>query len=243
MPSRKNIALAILLLIAGIALYWAKNTKFPVEEYNPVINPADFSDKVTNQFFTLPRGRVLTYEAQTEEGLEKVEIRILYDTKLDTKIVMGVKTLTYWDRVWLNGELIEDTRDYLAQDKAGNVWYFGEEVFNYEHGRLKDKAGSWIAGENGALPGIWIKSDNQVGDSYRQEYLKGEAEDMRDVVAVNQTVTTKLGTFEGCVKMYDWTPLDKDSKEHKYYCPPVGAMVLEEHLVHGDRMELVSAKP
>ena len=206
--------------------------------YNPKINPSDFTTDITNKYFTLPVGKKMVYEAETEDGLEKIQIEILDETKT----VMGVETLVYWDRVWLNGELIEDTRDYLAQDREGNVWYFGEDVDNYENGKLKDHAGSWIAGVDGAMPGIWIKGNHKVGDSYRQEYYKGEAEDMRDVVAVGETVTTKLGTYTDCIKMYDWTPLDPESKEHKYYCPEVGGMVLEEHLVHGERLELVSAE-
>ncbi len=83
-----------------------------------------------------------------------------------------------------------------------------------------------------------MKQEQKVGDSYRQEYFKGEAEDMRDVVAVNQTVTTKVATYTDCVKVYDWTPLDQKSREHKYYCPSVGSLVLNEHLETGKRSEL-----
>jgi hypothetical protein len=155
---------------------------------------------------------------------------------------MGVTTLVYHDRAWLNDMLIEDTKDYLAQDGQGNVWYFGEDVDNYEDGRLKDHAGAWLAGVDGAQPGIWIKASPQVGDSYRQEYYKGEAEDMVNVVSTGETVATSLGTFTGCVKTYDWTPLEPAAKEHKYYCPQVGGAVLIEDLTEGTRTELVETK-
>ena len=62
---------------------------------------------------------------------------------------------------------------------------------------------------------------------------------MRDTVSVGVTVTTGLATYTDCVKVYDWTPLDKKSREHKYYCPAVGTLVLNEHLETGKRMELV----
>lgn len=224
--------LGILAIVVVGALLWSI-TKTGVN-YNPPINPTEFSTKITNKYFSLPIGKKMIYEAETPEGREKVEIQILDETKN----IMGVTTLVYWDRVWFNNELVEDTRDFLAQDKAGNVWYFGEEVNNYKDGKLLDHAGSWIAGEKGAKAGIWIKAEHKVGDSYRQEYYKGEAEDMRDVVAINQTVDNKVATYNNCVKMYDWTPLDPESKEYKYYCPSVGAMVLEEHLVRGEKMEL-----
>ncbi|HEV8573623.1 MAG TPA: hypothetical protein VGR43_02840 [Dehalococcoidia bacterium] len=207
----------------------------PTGDYNPEINPSDFSTTITNQYFSLPVGKKMVYEAETEDGLERVEIEI----ESETFNILDVETLIYRDRVYVEGVLVEDTRDYLAQDKEGNVWYFGEEVDNYENGVLKDHSGSFIAGEDGAKPGIWMKAEQIIGDSYRQEYYPGEAEDIRDVVAVDQTVTTELATYSGCVKTYDWTPLDPESREHKYHCPEVGALVLNEDLVSGERAELI----
>ena len=206
-------------------------------EYNPQINPADFSSNITNPYFSLPTGQKLTYEAKTDEGIEKVVVEI----SGETKVIAGVTTLVYLDTVTVDGQTVEVTRDYLAQHKNGDVWYFGEDVDNYENGKLVDHAGSFIHGTDGAKAGIWIKADNKAGDSYRQEYYKGEAEDMRDVVAVNQTVKTSKETYTGCVKFYDWTPLDKQSKEHKYHCPGIAAMVLSEHLVKAEKAELVSS--
>ncbi|MEO6457228.1 MAG: hypothetical protein ABIO92_02990 [Chloroflexia bacterium] len=206
-------------------------------EYNPTINPADFTTKITNKYFSLPVGKEMTYQAETEDGPEKIVIRILPETRT----IMGVTTVVYLDTVYLNGQLHEITKDYLAQHKTtGDVWYFGEEVDNYENGKLKDHAGSFIHGNDGARAGIWMKAEQKIGDSYRQEYYKSEAEDMRDVISLNETVTTKLATYTGCVKVYDWTPLDPKSKEHKYYCPEVGALVLIEHLVTGKNAELTN---
>lgn len=232
----------VVVLIA--AAVWAKamffdkpestNTDLTNTAYRPQIVPAEFTTNITNPFFSLPVGKVMTYTAEAAEGTEKIEIEILPETKT----IMGVTTLVYRDRVWVDDVLVEDTKDYLAQDKSGNVWYFGEDVNNYENGVLVDHAGRWIAGEDGAQPGIWIKARHQVGDSYRQEYYRGEAEDIRDVVAIDQTVTIDRGTYTGCVKMYDWTPLDPDSREHKYYCPEVGALVFNENITNGKKAEL-----
>lgn len=159
-------------------------------------------------------------------------------------MVEGVKTLVYTDTVYLDGQTQEITRDYLAQNiKTGDVWYFGEEVDNYENGKIKDHAGTFIHGKDGAKAGIWMKAEQRVGDSYRQEYYKGEAEDMRDTVEVGITVKTKFGSFTDCVRVYDWTPLDPKSREHKYYCPSVGALVLNEHLETGKRSELTKVTP
>lgn len=206
-------------------------------EYNPQINPADFSTKITNKYFSLPVGKKMVFEATTDKGqLEKVSIEI----SKETKVIEGVETIVYVDTVTNDGEIVEITRDYLAQHKNGDVWYFGEEVDNYENGKLKDHHGTFIHGKDGAKAGIWMKAEQKVGDSYKQEYYKGEAEDMRDTVEVGITVTTKLATYKDCVKVYDWTPLDAKSREHKYYCAETGTLVLNEHLETGKRSELTS---
>ncbi len=241
------IALIVLvILIIGIFTYnqpvskndsigQTSNQNQNLEVYNPSISPLDFSTTITNKYFSLPVGKKLVFEADTKDGLEKIEIEMTGETK----VIEGVTTLVYLDTVYLNGQLHEITKDYLAQHKNGDVWYFGEDVDNYENGKIKDHAGTFIHGQNGAKAGIWMKAEQKVGDSYRQEYYKGEAEDMRDTVAVGLTVTTKLVTYKDCVKVYDWTPLDKKSREHKYYCPSVGALVLNENLETGKRAELI----
>jgi hypothetical protein len=205
------------------------------KEYNPQINPKDFSTNITNKYFTLPVGKKMTYEAITQEGArEKIEIEILNETKN----IEGVETVVYLDRSYEDGELVEETRDYLAQHTNGDVWYFGEDVDNYENGKLKDHAGSFIHGKDGAKAGIWMKANQKVGDSYRQEYYPGEAEDMRDTLATGVTVTTKMGRYTHCIKVYDWTPLEKTAREHKYYCPQVSSLVLVKDLGTGKRTEL-----
>ena len=236
------LALFVVILSSGIYLSQKRQVLHQSEqpaEYNPTINPSQFSTKITNPFFTLPVGRKFSYQSETPEGLERIELEIM---KSD-KVIMGVATVLYRDKVWVGDELIEDTHDYLAQDAVGNVWYFGEEVNNFKAGQLVDHKGSWIAGEDGALPGIWIKATPVVGDSYKQEYYKGKAEDMTDVVAINQTVITQLATYTDCVKMYDWSPLEPTAKENKYYCPQPSALVVSEHVGKGDRTELVKATP
>lgn len=225
-------AFATVLLCASSA---AATLASAEEPYNPTVNPADFTTNINNPYFSLPVGKRMVYEAKTEDGLERIQIEITGEKRT----IMGVETLVYWDRVWVGDELREETKDYLAQDKAGNVWYFGEVVDNYENGKLTDHDGSWIAGDKGALPGIWMKAGHTVGDEYRQEYYKGEAEDMGKIVGTGETVKIAAGTFTNCIRIFDWTPLDKESKEHKTYCPDAGGLVLSEHLVKGDRAELV----
>ena len=138
-------------------------------------------------------------------------------------------------------EMVEDTFDWFAQDKDGNVWYFGEDVSNYEDGELADKDGSWEAGVDGALPGIVMYADpaTHIGETYRQEYYQGEAEDMAQVVSLGESVSTASGDYENCLMTKEWTPLEPGFSEHKYYAPGIG-MVLEAIVEGGEgEMELV----
>ncbi|MBI3443353.1 hypothetical protein HY008_01655 [Candidatus Woesebacteria bacterium] len=237
----------IFVAVFSIALQLKKNYNPKVEAatYNPQINPSDFTTIGTNKYFTLTSGKKMIYESETADGLERGEVLITSRTKN----VMGVTTLVIRDKVWLNGVIIEDTRDYLAQNKkTGDVWYFGEKVDNYENGVLVSHEGSWLAGIDGALPGIWVKANPTVGETYRQEYYKRVAEDMAKVISINETVKISYGTFENCLKTYDFTRLDPHSKENKYYCPTpkngpeAGTTVFIKDLVSGDTEELIDVK-
>jgi hypothetical protein len=209
------------------------------ELYNPRIDPKDFSVKIDNPYFSLAPGKHMVFEGKSEDGMERDEISITGETRT----IMGVETLLYFDQVWVDGVVKEVTRDYLAQDKAGNVWYFGEDVDNYENGKFKDHHGGWIAGKKGAKPGIWMKAAPVSGDSYRQEFSRGEAEDHARVIATDATVKVKAGTFEKCVSTFEWTPLEPDAKELKYFCPGAGGQVLTEDLETGARSQLVKVDP
>lgn len=207
------------------------------QEYQPTINPKDFSSHIEgNPYFNLPVGTVVTFEEQTEDGMETVRIEILDETVK----VNGIETRVYWDRVYVDGELVEDTRDYIAQHKNGDVWYFGEDVNNYEDGKLTDHHGTWLYGEHNAQPGIWIKANPRVDEVYRQEYLAGEAEDMVEVISLDATVSANGKTYTGCLQTFDYTPLDEEAQEHKFYCKDTGTLVSTKHLVENEQAFLVS---
>ena len=242
----KKILIPLLILaigaIAGGSL-WFKNQGASNEldyaktknlQYSPVIKPSDFVGKVDNKYFALLPGSAFTYENKTGDGLE----RIIVEVSDETKTVMGVNTVVVRDRVWRNDQLVEDTRDWYAQDNKGNVWYFGEEVDNYSAGKLVNHSGAWEAGLNGGLPGIIMPADPKVGFSYRQEYLKGEAEDMGEIVGLKEKVNLAYGSFEDCLKIRDWSLIEKTANEYKYYCPEIGFVVLEESA--SERVELVA---
>lgn len=205
------------------------------KEYNPIINPSDFTSKVTNKYFTLTPGTKMVYEGETEEGTERIEFYVLDETR----IVEGVENIIVWDRVWLDGELIEETFDWYAQDKEGNVWYFGEDSKEMENGKVVSTEGSWESGVDGARPGIIMKANPAIGDLYRQEYYEGEAEDMAEVIAFGERVTVPFGSFSDCLKTYEWSPLEPDAKENKYYSQETGGVILEVSFDGKEKIELI----
>ena len=143
------------------------------DEYTVNIDPADFVDVIDNPYLPFLVGSKHVYEGTTQEGLERIELEVLPEKRE----IMGIQTTIVRDRVTINGELFEDTFDWFAQDKDGNVWVFGEEVTFYENGQVLSTEGSWEAGVDGALPGIAMYADPaaHVGETYRIEYYPGEA--------------------------------------------------------------------
>ncbi|HEX7337616.1 MAG TPA: hypothetical protein VF252_10450 [Gemmatimonadales bacterium] len=202
--------------------------------YNPDI-PAAWATAVTNPYFPLPPGTVWRYRSDTPDGLETTITEVLSTTRTINRVV----ATAVHDQVLLDGALIEDTEDWYAQDPEGNVWYLGENTREYEDGQVVSTAGSWEWGVNGALPGIimWADPAAHVGEEYRQEFARGEAEDFGKVVALDQSVTVPHGGFTGCLKTEDWNGLEPAVREYKYYCPVVGT-VLESNLQGEDRVEL-----
>lgn len=205
-------------------------------DYMTHVYPENFVGTINNQFLVLTPGSTFSYKSETEEGTERVEVEVLSETR----VVMGITCVIVRDRAFLENELIEDTHDWFAQDKDGNVWYFGEYVDNYEDGVIANHYGSWEAGVDGAQPGIIMFGNPVIGLHYRQELYSGEAEDEGEVVGNNESVTVAAGTFDGCLKIRETNPLDPESLEYKYYASGVGLVNVEKIQDPVETEELVS---
>jgi hypothetical protein len=199
-------------------------------------DPCDFgNESIDNSYFTLTPGTTFTYESETEDGIEEI-IVVVTD---ETKEILGVTATVVRDTVTLDGELIEDTFDWFAQDKEGNVWYLGEDTKEYENGEVVSTEGSWEAGVDGAEAGIVMLADPQVGDTYRQEWYPGHAEDAAEVVSLSEEVTVPYGTFTNCLQTREFSTLEPELNEYKYYCTAVGAVTLEVAIDNGETVELI----
>ena len=231
--------------------------------YDPDYAPEDFVDPAAigdtvepNPYFPLIPGSRWVYEGEDE----LIVVEVLDETKLIDGVLCAVVRDTVSEisegedeedgenRLQdegddeLAGELVEDTHDWYAQDTEGNVWYFGEIAVNYEDGEISDLDGSWKAGEDGARAGILVPIMPQLDQVYRQEFLLGEAEDVAQVVSLD--AMPELGDdnpadcSNGCLQTAEWTPIEPDALEYKYYQPGVG-LVQEADPESGETVELV----
>jgi hypothetical protein len=203
--------------------------------YQPAIDPADFVEVIDNPYWPLTPGTKYEFEGAGEQT--KVEVTS------ERRTVMGVPTVIVHDQVFADGKLAEDTSDWYAQDRAGNVWYFGEATLSYEDDPAGDPAGSWEAGVDGAQPGIVMLAEPLGGDVYRQEFYAGQAEDLALVRHANGKITVPAGSYENVLVTEEWTPLEPDVIELKYYAKGVG--VVEEQQIFGgkDVVKLVKVTP
>jgi hypothetical protein len=204
------------------------------QPYDPVVDPANFTDKIDNPYFPLIPGTVFVYEGTTGGESVHNEFFVTHNTVQ----ILGVTAVEVHDTVMTNGELTEDTLDWFAQDKDGNVWYFGENTMELINGRPSTLEGTFTAGVDGAKPGIIMEAHPARGDFYRQEFALGNAEDFAEVQSLITTVTVPAGTFTHCLKTKETTPLEPDLKEAKWYAPGVGN-VLTKDLTNGEQIKLI----
>jgi hypothetical protein len=194
----------------------------------------DFSANVDNRWFPLKPGTTLVYRGSKDEG-NAVEYLTVSD---ETQKVGGVPCRAVLDRLYLDGKLAETTRDYYSQDNKGNVWYFGEDTAELEaDGTMVSTEGTWHTAEAGAQPGIFMPASPRVGESHRQEYYRGHAEDFFQVLDLTASVSVPYKLFSGTLQTKEWTPLEPDVRDNKYYVQGIGEV--KETTVKGPREELV----
>lgn len=198
------------------------------------INPADFTTNIDNPYLPLKPGTTFVYE--TPDGSEVVRFAVTDQTK----VVDGVTCRVVLDQSYVDGVLHERTFDYFAQDVNGNVLYFGEDVQNFINGKVANSNGSWLAGVNGAEPGIAMQAAPFVGQTYAQENAPGIAQDRADVVSITASGEVPYGSVASNVlQTHEFTPLELSLQEYKTYAPGIGKL-LDISLTTGDSERLVS---
>jgi hypothetical protein len=188
------------------------------------LESADFTTEIDNPYWPMEPGTRWTYREIDEEGREvDVVVIVTSETK---KLANGVTARVVRDTVSQDGQLIEDTFDWYAQDNDGNVWYLGEDTAEFENGEISSRDGSWEAGVDGALPGVIIPAEPEPGLKYRQEYYEGEAEDNGEVLSTEEMAEVPFGQFDEMLLTKDTIALEPDVLEYKLYAKGVGPVLV-----------------
>lgn len=201
------------------------------------LDPADFVPGVDNPFWPLVPGTTWVYETETEDGTERIEVVVLDETRT----VAGIECVVVHDFVALASDLIEDTHDWYAQDKDGNVWYMGEDSKEFEGGQVTSTAGSWEAGVDGALPSIKVWAQPRIGGKpYYQEKYAGEAEDLARDLALDGRASVPVGDYADLLVVEEWNKLAPAAVELKYDAAGIGVVLEETTRGGGEIVQLVA---
>ncbi len=235
-----GLVLALGALPGGIAFAGTCPVPLP-QGSDPVdLQPADFVGEIDNPFWPMAPGTVWVYRESDPKG-NASKVKVTVTTR--TRDITGIQATVVHDQVTEDGELIENTFDWYAQDTCGNVWYMGENTKEYENGEVVSTAGSWEHGVDGALAGVVMPADPQVGLTYRQEYYAGEAEDAGEIFSLDEQVEVPFGHFAPVLMTKDFTPLHPDILEYKFYAQGVGPVMALGISGGSDREVLLSYEP
>lgn len=233
---RSYFALAVVLSVAAVASAADKTFKDSFE-----VNKTELSSVGTNQFFVLSPGYQLVLEGKQDGKPTVLTITVLNTTKL----VDGVNTRVVEEREVTDGQLTQVSRNYFAlSTRTKDVFYFGEDVADYENGRIKGHEGSWMSGAAEAQFGLMMQGSPALGSRYQQEAAPKVAMDRAEVVSLSETVETPAGRFRNCLRTEETSSLES-GKAYKFYATGIG-LVQDGGLKltrHGYAKQTQDAKP
>ncbi len=180
------------------------------------VNPADFVTRIDNPYFPLTPGTTYHFESTTER-LDEVTVT------RESKVILGVYCTAVRDRAIVMGRLAEESLDWFAQDRDGNVWHFSEDTKEYDtNGVVISTNGSWEAGVSNAQVGLAMPAHPQLNQTYLLENAPGVAQDMATVVDLDAEVAVAFGTFKKCLQTRIVSPLYPGEVDLKYYALGIG---------------------
>jgi hypothetical protein len=201
------------------------------------LDPADFSTRITNPWFPMRPGTRWVYrETEPSGARQRIVVTV---TRRTRRIANGVIARVVRDVATEDGEPVEVTDDWYAQDRAGNVWYLGEDTAEYEDGKVVSRAGSFEAGVDGAEAGVIMPAHPRAGLRYRQEYYAGHAEDRARIVSRREQAGVPFGHFRRVLMIREDDPLEPRALEFKFYARGIGPVLAVGVSGGSEREELV----
>ena len=235
MKAKALVILTCAILIA-LAVAPVASARHDAKPRSLHFDPDDFVREVDNEFFPLEPGTTFLYEGTSDGVPTSDEFFVTHETKE----ILGVDTTVVRDLAFEDGVLVETTLDWYAQDKAGNVWYFGEDTKQLDgEGNVISTEGSWEAGVDGAKAGIIMLAHPDVGHRYYQEFASGVAEDQAKVLSLDKSRCVQFGCFDDLLLTKEWTRLHPGVVDHKFYAEGVGFILGVTVKGSDERTELV----
>jgi hypothetical protein len=222
------VSIAMLLAtfggLGGSALAQEEEPQFTTEFR---FKDCKFKNKGANPFFILKPGYQAVFEGEEDGELLRVVKTVLHDIEIIHVPGLGsIRTRVLKEQEYVNGRLVEESRNFFAIcEKTNDVVYFGEEVDIFLPDGTIVHDGAWRAGVDGALPGIIMPGTFLLGSRYLQEQAPDVALDQAEHVEMGLTMETEAGTFRGCVRIIETSPLEPGAESEKIYCPRVGLVV------------------
>jgi hypothetical protein len=231
------LAVVVALGAAGATAAPAGSSRLPRGSEPVNLDPADFTRKIDNPYWPMrPGSRWVYRETDSEGATQRVVVTVTRRTKL---IANGITARVVHDLVTEDGKPVEVTDDWYAQDRAGNIWYLGEDTTEYDNGKPSSKAGSFEAGVDGAQPGVIMPARPRVGMRFRQEYYKGHAEDRARIFSLRERAEVPFGFFKRALMTREENPLEPRVLEYKFYARGIGPVLAVAVSGGSDREELV----
>ena len=231
---RAPIGLAAMVTVASLTAAGSGATAAP-DRGAP--DPSRFVRTVDNPWFPLRPGTTFVYRGVKDGEPSRDVVRVTSRTR----VIQGVRCTEVGDRLYTSGRLSERTTDWYAQDRVGTVWYFGEDTAELDPaGKVTSREGSWLAGVAGARAGVFMPARPRVGQRFRQEYLKGHAEDHFQVLSLRARARVPAVSSDSALLTKEWTPLEPGVVDYKLYVRGIG--LVDERTIRGgdERNALVS---
>ena len=156
----------------------------------PITNPLHPTSAVTQAI----------YGGQVEGKPFRTEVTLLPETKATPWGGKTVDTAIAQYVAYLDGRIHEVAIDRFAQADDGSVWYFGEDVFNFEDGRVADTKGTWLASDKTPAAMI-MPAKPAVGNVYHPENAPGVVFEQVRVEKVDQTIPGPSGDISGAMEV------------------------------------------
>jgi len=174
-----------------------------------------WSSRGRNPYFILEPGYVLELEGGT--------VRLVITVLDETRRLDGVETRVIEERETDGGGLVEVSRNYFAlSTRTNSVFYFGEDVDIYKGGKVASHDGAWLAGVNGARPGLMMPGLPLLHARHYQEVAPGVAMDRAEIVSLTDVLKTPAGAFRNVLRVAETTPLEPKVRDSKYYARDIG---------------------